>query len=1256
MEENLKDESSSKILSDRNKNEEKEVKIGKYLIKKTLGKGTFGKVKLGIYLPNKKKVAIKILEKKRLKEEDDIIRLSREFEMLTQFNHPNVISVSEIFENKDSYFTVMDYCEGGELFNYIVANGSLSEEKSAFFFYQLINGLEYIHSLGIVHRDLKPENLLLTKDHILKIIDFGLSNYFGINSGNNLLNTPCGSPCYASPEMLSGENYDGFKIDIWATGIILFAMLCGFLPFDHKDNDKLFMKILEGHIKYPNHLSKDAKDLIKKILTSNPRKRITIPKIKKHPFYLKGKKVFESNFTIYQSSQNDDSYIDESIIDDSISFENTINLFDWRHKSQILFNKYSDFYDDNLIINIKKNNSLEIKKPIINKKFLNFEKKGKNDKGKKEIDLNNPKSKNRIYLTYNNSTNFLIKNMSSFCKKIINQYKKEEKIKIKNKLDKPKLNSKKLNLNYKLKKITNNKEFDNNKKKPIKKSNDFTLDNNKSKEKDKNIATLENKMKYMQISPINNNNINTRILNKNIKANIKRMQPNKMMINKLFINTKKKAKINKLPNNIKSKNSKRKQKYTSVSNSKVNKTKNFLTIIKEKYIKPSIKIINKQNIIHHHYKHITNLTKKNYYSNIIINDFKGNFVYKNESLFQNTNKNPDRSIGKKGERTFFKEYKKVNTNPNQILNMSFKNKNKKMKITLQKEIFKDDIIPSAYNNNKKVKNSNDLSKKSLDEDKINNYLTLRNKKIINHIKDAKHKIFIKTNNKNQGKIRKKIQNLDANKYVNTIKNFNKTKNKVKDMLIEFSLLDNNNDLTINNNRRDNKYWNSIINNNNSAEIKNISLQKILEHRKKIDKIPNLNLNEKLIYNFDLINHNQLSKNSFNNYTLDNNKINFNCTDRNYHYNLNNLYNISTRKNYENKNTKKKSEKDINNRFKKINLKKLTSIDNLYKNDNFLTNDYHQNYLQTQRYENSIIAKINSKNIYKYNNPYLQKDSNKRELNNTSYNLDKNIRKNKANQISSPYFNKVNKIKNLNSRKLNELLRINKKIYSSLENKNKLINKTNDNIKINRYLLKSMFDSNNMKNLNDAFFKSIDDNNKNNIKQTKILNTKNINNKLLNINNKPIKTKINFNSNIFHNKPTDSNRYKINSQNNSSQKDKSDNKKKFSNHFKNNKKIELSDYNTIISNKNDTINNSNKNMINLKKNNKNVAESTMNYKKLNIKDQIKNVKFFNIENYNYNVSTTETNINTNDKYPRILNKKINPFDIKKKITKPQNLRK
>ena len=294
----------SKEISDfLQKEEEIEYTIGNYLIKRTLGQGTFGKVKLGVYLPNKEKVAVKILEKERIIEKDDEIRVRREFDMLAKFNHPNVILVAEIFESSNSFYSVMEYCEGGELFNYIVKNQRLNEDEAAFFYYQLINGLEYIHSLGIVHRDLKPENLLLTNDHILKIIDFGLSNYFKENQ--DLLITPCGSPCYASPEMVAGKKYNGFQIDIWATGIILYAMLCGYLPFEDKNNDALFKKILECKVKYPRYVSEKAKDLLKKILVNEPDKRITISKIKQHPFFLKGKNLFEQEFSLCPNSSSE---------------------------------------------------------------------------------------------------------------------------------------------------------------------------------------------------------------------------------------------------------------------------------------------------------------------------------------------------------------------------------------------------------------------------------------------------------------------------------------------------------------------------------------------------------------------------------------------------------------------------------------------------------------------------------------------------------------------------------------------------------------------------------------------------------------------------------------------------------------------------------------------------------------------------------------------------------------------------------------
>ena len=268
--------------------------MNEYSIKGTIGKGSFSKVKLGINKITGEKVAIKIIDKKKIKMNSDRERVQRELNIIKKLSHINIVKIIQIKEDTNNIYIIMEYIENN-LFFYIINNKCLSEQESSFYFFQLISVIDYIHSQGIVHRDLKPENILVTTKGLLKIIDFGLSNYF--SKEGKLLSTSCGSPSYTAPEVLLGNKYNGFAVDIWTIGVILYVMLCGNFPFEAKDdNNTLFKKIIKCKVEYPKFIPKCAKNLLEKILTANPEKRITIDKIKEHQFYLNGKNIFYQKF------------------------------------------------------------------------------------------------------------------------------------------------------------------------------------------------------------------------------------------------------------------------------------------------------------------------------------------------------------------------------------------------------------------------------------------------------------------------------------------------------------------------------------------------------------------------------------------------------------------------------------------------------------------------------------------------------------------------------------------------------------------------------------------------------------------------------------------------------------------------------------------------------------------------------------------------------------------------------------------------
>ena len=256
--------------------------IGQFVLGERLGEGTFGIVVLGTHQITGEKVAVKILDKEKILQETDKSRLEREIKILKNMRHNNIVHLYDVKETPTSLYIIMEYICGKELFEYIICNKKLSELEACKFYQQIISGIEYLGKIKVVHRDIKPENLLLDNKNNIKIVDFGLSNSY---PKNQLLITACGSPCYAAPEMINGEKYYGLKADIWSSGIVLYAMLCGFLPFEESDNEKLYKKITEGKFKTPNFLSDSAKDILHRILNVDPRSRMTIPQMKKHPWF-----------------------------------------------------------------------------------------------------------------------------------------------------------------------------------------------------------------------------------------------------------------------------------------------------------------------------------------------------------------------------------------------------------------------------------------------------------------------------------------------------------------------------------------------------------------------------------------------------------------------------------------------------------------------------------------------------------------------------------------------------------------------------------------------------------------------------------------------------------------------------------------------------------------------------------------------------------------------------------------------------------
>ena len=717
---------------------------GPYLLGEALGEGAFAKVRLATQIHIKEKCAIKIVDKRLLEDQKDIQRLKKEIKILKSIRHKNIIQLFDIMESKTNLYFVLEYCKGGELFDYIVKNKRLKETEACIFFQQIINGVEYLHKQGIIHRDLKPENLLLDYNNNIKISDFGLSTFF---SKNHFLQTACGTPSYAPPEMLEGLQYNGEASDIWSCGIILYAMLCGTLPFTESKEEIIVRKIKMHDYTIPKYLSKEAQDMLNHILKINPEERFTIEGIKKHPW-----------FNIVKPHLIKGISLNDIIIPVDDNILNMVKEFGFDKeecRNLLLKNKFC---------------SLTSIYYLCLKKYIR-------EGGKSISDL-----ESELYEEYiNNPKNYINQNKN----KNIRKEKKREKGK---------------SLNKNINKNNNNNKADKNN---IKNKNNL-------KEKNKNLKSLEKKANNIEEIKIkdfiksntNNNNENININNGNKKIIINK----ESILDKPYnINTTKnnendnKKKTGIIKKDLKSSSTKNKQQTTNQkkakevnsnkvsskntvpnyigANKQINKnTKNNNNILLQDKKQKIENSKNQQIII----KNINNDTKKNSPSNRnnSNNNEKGNFstliikkkavnkglTIQQKKINMNSKKSPKRYI------------EDNNIKNNSLIN-SFNAKNK----SLENEIYnhslsinKDDVKKNNKNNNNSANNKYEKKINIKDNNKIKKLIDIQaNEKNIIHSNTItgnklNNKLYINNflNNKNNNNI-----NLENNKEKDILNNF-----------------------------------------------------------------------------------------------------------------------------------------------------------------------------------------------------------------------------------------------------------------------------------------------------------------------------------------------------------------------------------------------------------------------------------------------------------------------------------------------------
>ncbi|PAN23798.1 hypothetical protein PAHAL_4G118700 [Panicum hallii] len=290
--------------------------MGRYELGKLLGRGSFAKVHHARNVETGEEVAIKIMDKDHLARSGAVQRqVMREIDIMRRVRHPHVVRIHEVMATRRSIFVVMEFVGGGSLDAYLVhrAGRGVGEAPARRVFQQLVSALDYCHSLGVYHRDIKPDNILVDVAGNIKVADFGLSALADTAQREALLHTVCGTPMFIAPEVFLRRGYDGARADVWACGVVLFALAAGRYPFNQKDTS-LYHMVRRCDYHCPPWFSPGLVRLVRRLLCPDPARRITIPQIKENTWFKKGFKEIPRSLSEPEQRDSDSDSDDDSTV------------------------------------------------------------------------------------------------------------------------------------------------------------------------------------------------------------------------------------------------------------------------------------------------------------------------------------------------------------------------------------------------------------------------------------------------------------------------------------------------------------------------------------------------------------------------------------------------------------------------------------------------------------------------------------------------------------------------------------------------------------------------------------------------------------------------------------------------------------------------------------------------------------------------------------------------------------------------------